>query len=137
VLACNPQCEFLAYACNLINQVASTPKAARQKTHGKGNALIFLAMLSAVHETALWTAAKIEAARKLMDETAGFVRARCAAIYSRDLIELLFVQPCCRIGAVVDAGLWHRETASKHLKTLADRFYRLLTAESNAFDAFG
>jgi Fic family protein len=79
-----------------------------------------LFMLSAVEATARSTSAKITAIRALIDETAMAIKAAAPKIYSRELAELIFVQPYCRIGDVVDAGLAKRQTASVHLKTLCD-----------------
>lgn len=78
-----------------------------------------LFMLAAVQETALWTTSRIRAARDLLDATAHLVRQRAPKIYSRELVEAIFVQPYCRIGHLVDAGLGHRETVSIHLRQLA------------------
>ena len=77
-----------------------------------------LYMLGAVDETAHWTTAKIRSIRELMEETADFVRNKMPAVYSRELVELIFVQPYCRIGNVVDAGIAQRQTASVYLKDL-------------------
>jgi Fic family protein len=79
-----------------------------------------LYVLAGVQETAAWTTTKIEAIRRLMDDTADHVRIRAPKIYSRELVELVFVQPYCRIQNVVDAGLGHRQTAWTYLKTLVD-----------------
>jgi len=79
-----------------------------------------LYMLKAVEETAGWTTDKIHAIRKLMQDTADQVRRKAPAVYSRELIELIFVQPYCRIGNVVDAGIAQRQTASVYLKELCD-----------------
>ena len=38
--------------------------------------------------------------------------------YSRELVELVFSQPYCRIGNVVQAGIAKRQAGSEHLKTL-------------------
>jgi len=113
-----------------------------------------LYMLDGVRNTADWTAAKIRATRQLLEETVNFVRVREPSIYSRELVEQLFIQPYCRIGNLVDAGVGHRETVSKYLKTLCDtgvleeqkvgreklfvnpRFLRLLTADSNEYKPF-
>jgi hypothetical protein len=45
-----------------------------------------------------------------MDNTAEHVRVprQTSAIYSRELIEVIFTQPYCRIGNVVDAELAER-----------------------------
>lgn len=39
-------------------------------------------------------------------------------VYSRELVELTFIQPCCRIQNLVDAGIAQRQTASVYLKAL-------------------
>ena len=79
-----------------------------------------LFMLRAVTETARWTTAKIKAIRQLIESTADQIRSSAPQIYSRELAELIFVQPYCRIGNVVDAGLAKRQTASVHLKRLCE-----------------
>lgn len=79
-----------------------------------------LYMLNAVEETACWTTAKIHAIRKLMQDTADYVRQKAPAVYSRELIELIFVQPYCRIGNLVDADIAKRQTASVYLKELCN-----------------
>ncbi len=40
-------------------------------------------------------------------------------IYSQELLDVLFEQPYCRIGNVVDAGVVQRQAASRYLKALA------------------
>ena len=77
-------------------------------------------MLDAIRETAVWTTDKIAAIRKLQAHTQQFVREQKPALYTRELIELIFVQPYCRIQNLVDAELGHRQTASVHLKQLCD-----------------
>ena len=79
-----------------------------------------LFMLAAIENTARSTTDKISAIRSLIDGTAKKVRNAAPGVYSRELAELIFVQPYCRIGDVVDAGLAKRQTASVHLKTLCD-----------------
>ena len=106
-----------------------------------------LYMLRAVDETARWTTERIRAIRQLMQETAEYARKEAYGAYSRELVELIFVQPYCRIKNVVDAGIAHRQTAAVYLKQLRDvgvleeikvgreklfinpRLMRLLTAE--------
>lgn len=77
-------------------------------------------MLTAVKETANWTSAKIHAVRQLQEHTATYVREQQATVYSRELVDQIFIQPYCRIGNLVDAGIGHRETSSKYLKALCD-----------------
>jgi Fic family protein len=106
-----------------------------------------LYMLGAVNETARWTTNRIRAIRQLMQETGAYVRNEAYGAYSRELVELIFVQPYCRIKNVVEAGIAQRQTAAVYLKQLAGtgvleevkvgreklfinpRLMRLLTAE--------
>ena len=78
--------------------------------------LLFL--IDAVGETARWTSARIRAIRLLLDQTAAAMRERAPRIYSRELAELVFAQPYCRIGNLVEAGIAQRQSASAYLKTL-------------------
>jgi Fic family protein len=79
-----------------------------------------LYMLRAVAETARWTTAKIRAMRDLLRAATAFVREKAPKIYSRELVDLVFEQPYCRIGNVVDAGIAKRQTASEYLGRLAE-----------------
>ncbi len=79
-----------------------------------------LYMLAAVEETARWTTDKIAAIRTLQAHTQQYVRERLPAVYSHELVDLIFVQPYCRIQNLVDADLGHRQTASGYLKQLCD-----------------
>jgi Fic family protein len=77
-------------------------------------------MLNAVAATSKSTTEKIGSIRKLIDETAQRIKAEAPGVYSRELAELIFTQPYCRIGNLVDAGLAQRQTASAYLKALVD-----------------
>ena len=79
-----------------------------------------LYLLEAVAETARWTTAKILAIRELLRDTTAYVQRESPAVYTRELVELIFVQPYCRIANVVEAGLAKRQTASEYLKALRD-----------------
>ncbi len=79
-----------------------------------------LYVLNAVHETARWTTGKIHAIRELFAHTAARVQKHAPSLYTRELVEMIFVQPYSRIGNVVDAGLAKRQTASVYLKELCD-----------------
>lgn len=57
---------------------------------------------------------------QLMRETADYLQKHAHAAYSRELVELIFVQPYCRIRNVVDAGIAQRQTAAVYLKQLCD-----------------
>ncbi len=113
-----------------------------------------LFMLTAVADTARWTTDKIAAVRELQQHTQQYLRERLPAIYSHELVELIFVQPYCRIQNIVDAGLGHRQTASGHLKQLVEagvlqerkvgreklfihpRFVHLLTQDTHDFPRY-
>ena len=82
-----------------------------------------LFMLEAVRTTAEWTTAKIQAIRELLDETASAIQRKLPKIYSRELVELIFVNPYCRVNDVVKAGIGQRQTAAVYLNTLADETF--------------
>jgi Fic family protein len=77
-----------------------------------------LFMLRGVEETATWTAAKISAIRDLAEEAVRLVREALPKIYSRELIDVVFEQPYCRISNVVGADIAGRQAASRYLKAL-------------------
>jgi Fic family protein len=77
-----------------------------------------LYMLDAVESTATWTCAKVRAIKVLMDETVRYVSVTLPKTYRRELIEIIFVQPYCRIGDLVRLGIGTRKTAAKYLGDL-------------------
>ena len=77
-----------------------------------------LYVLNAVFETATWTTAKIRAIQALLESTADSIRTQLPKIYTRELVEVVFMQPYTRIGNVVDAGIAKRQAASAYLKSL-------------------
>lgn len=79
-----------------------------------------LFMLGVVDDTARWTTKRIKAIRQLLDETTERVRLEAPGIYSRELVEAIFVQPYCRIGTLVATGVAARQSASVYLKRLVD-----------------
>ena len=79
-----------------------------------------LYVITGVEETAIWTMAKVEAISALAGHTAAYIRARLPKIYSRELVELIFQLPYCRISNLVAAGIGKRQTASFYLKHLVD-----------------
>jgi Fic family protein len=76
-------------------------------------------ILKGVEETAIKTRKKIDAIRHLLALTTKQVQEQLPAIYSRELVELLFSQPYCRIANLVESGVAKRQTASVYLKQLA------------------
>lgn len=79
-----------------------------------------LYMLEAIENTAHWTTHKITAIRNLADHTTEYVRDQLPKIYSHELIEVIFQQPYCRIGNLVEAQIAQRQTASEYLKKLTN-----------------
>ena len=77
-------------------------------------------MLQAVAKTSQWTTGKIAAIRKLAEHTTEHVRARLPKIYTRELVDVIFEQPYCRIGNLVEKGIAQRQAASRYLHDLAD-----------------
>ena len=114
-----------------------------------------LYMLSAVEETARWTCVKIAAIRRLAEHTTHFVRAQLPKTYSRELVDVSFEQPYCRISNVVDKQIAQRQAASRYLKELVSigvlqevqvgkeklfihpKLMHLLTRDDNNFTPYG
>lgn len=112
-----------------------------------------LFMLRAVEETAALTTAKVAAVRRLMREVTENVRQRLPKIYSHELVSVIFEQPYCRIGNLVDRDIAGRQAASRYLKALVSigvlqeqvagreklflhpRLLEVLTQDGNAFVA--
>lgn len=78
-----------------------------------------LYMLAAVEETAIWTTGRILAIRALFEATTERCRRELPEyMYSRELVEVLFVQPYVKIKFLVDAGIAKRQTAAAYLREL-------------------
>jgi Fic family protein len=125
----------------------------RVTSHQEWEAWI-LYMLDAVETTSGWTTGKIRAIRTLMEETHATVRNNAEHKIPRELIDLIFTQPYCRIGNVVDKGIAKRQAASTYLKELArlgilteekvgrdklflhQKYFDLLQADAHAFTPY-
>ncbi len=77
-------------------------------------------MLQAVEQTARWTTEKIAAVRDLIAHTTDYVKTKLPKIYTRELVDLIFQMPYCRIQNLVDANIAQRQTASVYLKKLCE-----------------
>jgi Fic family protein len=113
-----------------------------------------LYLLRAVEETATWTTDKIEAIRLLSAHTIEYVKRAVPKIYSRELVDLIFEQPYCRIQNVSEAGIAARQAAARYLKQLVEigvleerisgreklfihpKLMNLLTRETNRFESY-
>lgn len=108
-------------------------------------------MLKAVEQTAKWTTEKIAAVRKLIEHSTDYIKEQLPKIYTYELVRIIFEQPYCRIGNLVDNNIAKRQTASVYLKQLCDvgileeiqsgkeklfvhpKLVQLMTHESNEF----
>jgi Fic family protein len=104
----------------IIQNKAAYYRLLQNVTHDQDWGAWILFILDGVEETCTWTTDKIKSIRELMEHTAQFVHEQLPKIYSWELVELLFKQPYCRIGNLVDAGVAKRQTASVYLKQLCD-----------------
>jgi Fic family protein len=76
-------------------------------------------VLDGIETTAIYTEEKIIKIRKLLDDTIEKAKIELPKrVYSKELIELLFVQPYCKVKQLVDAGIAKRQTAAEYLKEL-------------------
>jgi len=122
-------------------------------THGHWEPWL-LYMLEAVAKTAAWTCEKIKGILRLMKETRIYMQNELPKIYSRELADIIFEQPYCRITDLIEAKIAQRQTASAHLKKLAGadilietkigreklflnpRYMMLLTSDLNEYPTF-
>lgn len=79
-----------------------------------------LFILKAVEQTAGATNLKIKNIITLMTQTITFIKTNLPKIYSRELVEVIFEQPYCRIHNLVNKDVAKRQTASVYLKSLCD-----------------
>lgn len=77
-----------------------------------------LYMLQAVAQTSVWTTEKIKSIQRLQTQATEYIRTRAPKIYRRELVEIIFAQPYCRIQNLVESNIAKRQTASVYLKTL-------------------
>ena len=78
-----------------------------------------LFMLKAVESTAQQTFEQVNRILALMEEVRELVQREAESIYSKDLVETIFMQPYTKIAFLVEAGIAKRQTASRYLQTLA------------------
>jgi Fic family protein len=104
----------------IIRTKADYYRRLREVTTAKRWEAWTLYMLQAVEDTARWTIARIRAMRDLLQSTVAVVREKEPKIYSRELIDVVFEQPYCRISNLVEAGIAKRQTASEYLGRLTD-----------------
>ena len=104
----------------IIQNKAAYYRLLQKVTHEQDWTSWILFILDGVEETCTWTTDKIKSIRELMEHTAEYVHNKLPKTYSWELVEILFKQPYCRIGNLVDADIAKRQTASVYLKQLCD-----------------
>ena len=75
-------------------------------------------MLEGIEQTATKQVQLINDIKELMDNTKDKLKSELPKIYSKDLLEVLFIHPYTKIDMLVDNLDLHRDTASKHLKAM-------------------
>ena len=87
-----------------------------------------LYMLKGIEQTAQSTIEQINKINLLFNETQKLVQEKLPRIYSKDLIEQLFIHPYCKIEFLVENLKLNRKTAGNYLKTLEE--LSILTSEN-------
>lgn len=111
--------EPVLYLSKYINEFKNDYYTLLREVTEKGNwSDWILFMLKAVKDTSIYTLKKVNGIYDLYQSTQERVKSEAKNIYSYELIEMLFSQPYCKIGFLVDAKIASRNTASKYLNTL-------------------
>jgi Fic family protein len=80
-----------------------------------------LFMLEGVESTSKHTMKRIDQIISLLEETLKLAREKLPGrVYSKELIELLFEQPYCKVKFLVDKGIAKRQTAAEYLRELEE-----------------
>lgn len=77
-------------------------------------------MLNAVEVTASNTLSLIKSIYSAQDESQQIIKNKLPKVYSKELVELLYEQPYCKIEFLVNKGIAKHQTASKYLKQLCE-----------------
>src|SRR6056297_863505 len=79
-----------------------------------------LFILKGIEITATETIQKIKMIKKLFDEKIEYIRENIPKVYSKELVELLFENPYCKVEFLVNGLGIERKTASVYLHKLSD-----------------
>jgi Fic family protein len=79
-----------------------------------------LYLLKGIEVTAKETIEKLRSIKELMDKTIEFVRQRAPKIYSKELVETLFIHPYCKNEFIEQATGVERKAASRYLHKLSE-----------------
>lgn len=79
-----------------------------------------LYILKGIELTAKQTSEQIDAILGLMEAVKDIMRDKAEKIYSKELLEMIFMHPYCKIKFLEQSGIAKRQTASTYLQTLSD-----------------
>lgn len=79
-----------------------------------------LYILQGIHEASLETVQRIESISALMKQTYDDIKRLAPNVPAKEMNDLIFTQPYCRVKNIVDAGIAKRQTAMVYLKNLED-----------------
>jgi Fic family protein len=106
---------------SIIRQKQKYYRLLREVTENQAWEPWILFMLQAVESTSIQTMNRIEQIIGLLHETVELSKERLPArVYSKELIELLFEQPYCKVKFLVDRGIAKRQTAAEYLRELEE-----------------
>ena len=75
-------------------------------------------MLTCIDETSKRTLEIVETIKKERDKFADIIQEKLPSIYSSELVDVLFSQPYCKSGFLVDKKIGVRQTSANYLKEL-------------------
>lgn len=102
----------------IIQNKTAYYKALKNVTENNDWTTWILYILDAVENTAHNTLNTIKQIYIAQKDTITLIKEQAPEIYSKELVELLYEQPYCKISFLVNKGLGHRQTASKYLEKL-------------------
>lgn len=92
----------------------------RGVTENSGWESWILYILKGIELTAKQTSEQIDAILELMRTVQEVMREKAEKIYSKELLEMIFMHPYCKIKFLEQGGIAKRQTASNYLQTLSD-----------------
>lgn len=104
----------------IIQHKTTYYKSLRQVTENGDWIPWILYMLDGIEVTAEQTLCSIQKIYRAQEDVIQILKTKAPSIYSKELAELLFEQPYCKISFLVERGLAKPQTASKYLKTLSE-----------------
>ncbi len=105
----------------IINEKQNYYKLLRDVTEQQAWEPWILFMLKAVEKTSQQTMDQIGQILTLLEETLELAREKLPGrVYSKELIELLFEQPYCKVKYLVERDIAKRQTAAEYLRELED-----------------